>query len=75
MAKQFEQPVPGDVYAGTGGLRKVVAVHKHSDRVNDYSVEWQRPDNDWRSTMMWLPYWARWVRTARLVSSNVARSG
>jgi hypothetical protein len=66
----IEPPIAGQVFAGTGGSRKVVSVKKRSDRMNDYNIEWQRPDNDWRSTVMWLPYWARWVRTAKLVSSN-----
>ena len=71
MTKQIEPPIPGQVYAGTGGMRKVVSVKKRSDRMNDYNVEWQRPDNDWCSTEMWLPYWARWVAKAKLVSPEI----
>ena len=70
MTKQIEPPTPGHVYAGTGGMRRVVSVKKRSERMNDYNIEWQRPDNDWRSMVMLLPYWARWARTAKLVSSN-----
>ena len=60
-------PKVGQIWERDGLRRVIVDVKKISDfKENDYDVVWNR-ENGGKIYIIWLPYWYRWSKKARLV--------